>query len=391
MHKSKSLNRKIGAVLRGLFAWPIVGVLAVCGIRFAFVSHPNRIGHLAAEVDCFLKERELGLIPDETPILILDRKRAGNAALANLYKRYMTVLDQPWQRRLFNEISKVPAMRLSLSRPVVGMHESAQYPAILALWGDRPPAITLPEDIEAQGAARLREMGVPDGAWFVCVHAREGGYSPGDEAAHAHRNAQIGSYGPAIKAITDRGGWVVRVGDATMRPLPEMYQAVDYALSPLKADWMDLWLIAHNRFFLGTSSGLAMLANVFQRPCALVNMIPLGASYGMAPADISIPKRLVRSDGRTLTVPEIFANNLSVQRFAHVFEDQSISVVDNTDDEIKDLVEEMLDRYDSRFETTEEDDDLQRRYRAHLTPRDYSFASTGRIGRDWLRANRSLL
>ncbi|MEM7744382.1 MAG: TIGR04372 family glycosyltransferase [Pseudomonadota bacterium] len=391
MVKQKPLIRKLGAVLRGVLCWPIVGILAVCGIRFAFVSNPGRIGHLAAEVDCFLKERALGLVPDEHPILLLDRRRAGNIALLDIYKRHLTVLDRRWQRHLLAEITKIQTARLSLGRPVVGFSEAARYSQVLALWGDRPPVVTLPDDIEQRGRTRLQELGVPADAWFVCVHAREGGYSPIDENAHAHRNAQISTYGPAMTSITDRGGWVVRVGDPTMTPLEPMDQVVDYALSPLKADWMDLWLTAHNRFFVGTSSGLAMLANVFGTPCALVNMIPLGASYGMAPSDISIPKRLLDEHGRVLSLSEVFKRGLSVQRYAHMFAENNVVIVDNSPQEVKALVDEMLERVTGAFKLTDDDEVLQWRYRKHLTPLDYSYGSMARIGRDWLRENRELL
>lgn len=381
-------RKKIDAVLRGVLTWPIVGILAVCQIRFAIVSNPDRIGHMVAEVDCFLKERALGLIPDERLILLLDRRRAGNRALLDVYKHHFTVLDRPWQRRLFSELAKIPALRLPLGRPIIGLGESARYPQVLGLWGDRPPVITLPDDIETRGRARLAEMGVPEGAWFVCVHVRESGYSPADESTHAHRNADIASYRPAIEAITSRGGWVIRVGDPTMRPLEDMEQVVDYALSDLKADWMDLWLCAHNRFFLGTTSGLTMLAAMFNKPSALVNLIPHGASYGMAPNDISIPKTLVNRSGRPLRLGEIFGTPLSLYRFAFVFEAKGVRILDNSPEEIRDLVVEMMDRLEGRFEVTEDDEDLQRRYRAFLGPADYAFGTQSRIGRDWLRANR---
>ena len=50
------------------------------------------------------------------------------------------------------------------------------------------------------------------------MSARErGGYSGDWEN---FRNADIGNYLGAIKEITQRGGWVVRMGDPTMTKLP---------------------------------------------------------------------------------------------------------------------------------------------------------------------------
>ena len=246
----------------------------------------------------------------------------------------------------------------------------------------------LTDALEARGRARLAEMGVPQDAWFVAIHAREGGYSPGDETTHAHRNADIASYGLAIQEIRARGGWVVRMGDPSMTP---MEGVVDYALSPLKADWMDLWLCAHSRFLLGTSSGLIMLAAIFQRPCALVNMAPHGSAYGVRPGDISIVKGAVRADGTVMPLAQVFDSGLSRQRYAYVFEERGVRLQNNSAEEVRDLTVEMLDRLEGRFETTPEDDDLQRRFRALLTPHDYAFGAAARLGRDWLRQNKHLL
>ena len=65
MTKKRTLSKRLGAILRGLILWPVVGVLGALNIRFAIISNPGRIGHVAAEVDCFLKERALNMIPQE--------------------------------------------------------------------------------------------------------------------------------------------------------------------------------------------------------------------------------------------------------------------------------------------------------------------------------------
>ena len=61
----------------------------------------------------------------------------------------------------------------------------------------------------------MSALGVPDGAWYVGLHVREGGYHAEDTGDKSrHRNAQIEDYFPAIKAVTDRGGYVIRLGDS---------------------------------------------------------------------------------------------------------------------------------------------------------------------------------
>jgi len=79
--------------------------------------------------------------------------------------------------------------------------KSARAYVIQGQWGSRPPLLSLDESDRERGQRSLREMGLPDGAWFVCLHAREGGYSPGDEHRHSYRNVDIASFDQAVTSI----------------------------------------------------------------------------------------------------------------------------------------------------------------------------------------------
>jgi len=138
------------------------------------------------------------------------------------------------------------------------MRGASRVHDVQSRWADRAPLFRLSEAEIARGEGQLRILGIPEGAWFVCVHSREGGYSPGDEWQHSFRNANISDYTDAMRAIVARGGWCVRVGDPTMRPLDPMAGVVDYARSSSKSDWMDLFLCARCRFFLGSHHAMTL-------------------------------------------------------------------------------------------------------------------------------------
>jgi hypothetical protein len=42
-----------------------------------------------------------------------------------------------------------------------------------------------------------------------------------------------------MEEITQRGGWVIRLGDEAMLPLPDMNRVIDYPFSGLKLDEMN--------------------------------------------------------------------------------------------------------------------------------------------------------
>jgi hypothetical protein len=66
-------------------------------------------------------------------------------------------------------------------------------------------------------------------------------------------------------------------------------------------------------------------------------------------------------------------------------------VDENTPDDIRDLVLEMLERTAGTVVYTEKDEALQRRFKQMMRPSHYSYGSVARVGRDFLRKYRRLL
>jgi len=282
-------------------------------------------------------------------------------------------------------------MTVDIDRYLMALQGCADYYAILASWGDRPPLLKLDAPHRAEGWKVLREMGVPQGAWFVCVHAREAGFSVQDETAHAHRNSDINRLIPAIQEIRRRGGWVVRMGDPSMQPLPAMDGVIDYALHPQRSDWMDVFLCAEARFFVGNTSGLFVVATVFGRPSALANMVPT-SHLGFAPHDIQIPKRIwSERKGRYLTFAELFEGPAANFRLAKLFAQAGLRAEENSEEDLLDLVVEMFDRRAGIFKETEADRARQAQFRSLLRPSHYCYGTASKLGARFLERHPELL
>ena len=78
--------------------------------------------------------------------------------------------------------------------------------------------------------------------------------TPADAASKFEDGADIGTYLPAIKTVVAHGGWVFRMGNPTMKPLPAMEHVIDYAYSDVRSDWMDVFLCSQCRFMIGTAA-----------------------------------------------------------------------------------------------------------------------------------------
>ncbi|MGC1862606.1 MAG: TIGR04372 family glycosyltransferase [Methylocystis sp.] len=348
------------------------------------------VGQLAMDFDTYLKENVLSDRKVFPVLLCLGRKPANEALLAH-WSKHIRVIRGRWINELLRPLMTFPELVDSIPAYSIVHRGAAGNHGVIGQWADRAPLLHLSADENARGEAQLRALGIPEGAWFVCVHSREGGFKPVHDWAHSFRNSSILDYAEAMREIVARGGWCVRMGDATMQPLPPMAGVVDYPHSPSKSDWMDVFLCARCRFFLGNTSGLFIVAGIFGRPSALANKAPLGATYSIFPADISIPKLLMDAEGRTIPFAEAFADVASEYHLATEFAERGLKHIDNTPREIAELAMEMLDRLDGRVAEEADDADLQARFRAYVQPHHYCWPAPGRIGRGFLRRHRDLL
>ncbi len=367
-------------------------VLSQAGVRFidAPVNVIEQVGHLAMDFDAYFKDQLLAH-RKVIPVLLCAGRKPANEALLAHWPRNIRVIRSGWVCWLLRPLMSFPEVVDSLRGYCSILRGASRTYDVQSRWADRAPIFHRSEAEIARGEAELRALGIPEGAWFVCVHSREGGYAPADEWANSYRNTNIADYMEAMRAIVARGGWCIRLGDPTMRPLDPMPGVVDYARSSSKSDWMDLFLCARCRFFLGNSSGLFGLAGIFGKPSALANMTPLGGVYSLFPSDISIPKLLMDAQGRMLPLPDAFADEASELRLTPEFAERGLRQVDNTPQEIAELAIEMLDRLDGKLKDEPDDADLQARFRALIQPHHYCWHASARIGRAFLRRHRDLL
>lgn len=339
-----------------------------------------------------LRKVSLGSYLGTMPILLAREDKVANKALLECWRRYIRVISSPWLCKMLNPLADHRLLRVNIYEYTTAINETAPFYNIQKQWGSRPSLLSLKQGDITRGEKCLLELGLPPDAWFVCVHSREGGYSPHDERFHSHRNSTIESYQMAMEAIIGRGGWCIRIGDPTMKKMPPMRNAIDYAHSHLKSDWMDLFLFARCRFFLGNSSGPFLVASAFGVPVALANQSPVSVVLPYGRADIGIPKLIWSvKEQRRLTFPEILGTPIGDLRLTHEHEQAGISVIDNTTEEIRDLALEQLDRVEGRLMYDQVDEALQAKFKGLMRPGHYSYGSDSRVGREFLKKHAALL
>ena len=359
------------------FAWG--HQLDKLGIRFLSEFTTN-IGHIAL-LDSYVKMSIMGQRSKARPMLLVS-PGLPNPCYLDYWRRYLPdMITDPLAIKILSPLAKyledhLFAIMDASGKQICEFHMAER--AIQEQWEaeGRGPLLVLSDSDHERGWQCLRTLGVPPEAWFVALHVR-------DDGSGNARNSDINAYRLAIESIVARGGWIIRMGDPFMKPLSPMPHVIDYVHSKFHSDWMDVFLWARCRFFIGSNSGPHMVPPTFGVPCVITNW----PSPGVRPwfnNDLCIFKlHWSEHEARYLNFTEVISSALGWAEDAAYLASVGIKFVDNTPEEIKDVVVEMMDRLDGKLQYSKGDEELQERFdRLHVSN---SSKSNARIGRDFLR------
>ena len=346
--------------IRLIRPWILVRLSALC---------TDNLGHFTANTELYLCECDAGINqPGQRHAdLLYMPEPVCNRQLAVMWKRVL---------RLWPNWILAPIRRVDRLMPGGGSLERRDN-----LQGDRdvhnlldrfPPHLEFTSEEESRGQAALRAMGIAPGTPFVCLNVRDGAYnayraiadpaSYGDE--HSYRDSDVQNYVLAAEALADRGYVVVRVGAIVREAMKTIHPGVvDYATNGKRSDFMDIYLGANCAFCVSTGSGFDGVSSIFRRPIAFVNFLPLGYLNTYRAQLLGITRHFFsEADNRELTLAEIFARGAGFLDETFHYQLSGIRLVENTPEEIRDLVVEMAERLDGTWRPHEEDEALQRRF-----------------------------
>ena len=215
------------------------------------------------------------------------------------------------------------------------------------------------------GRQELKKLGLPDDAWYVTLHVREPGYrgETKKNTTENFRNANPLNYLLACKAVTDAGGWVFRMGDPSMSPLPEMSQVFDYAHMEIRSEFMDVFLGASCRFLIGTASGYLDLPSYFGVPVMFTNCTQGSQYYSMKENDLYLPRLLkYQKNDKYLSFEKYMSPPISMFASPDSFMQEGLEWEENTPKELEFATIEMLERTAIDY-SPRPDDDLQQRFK----------------------------
>ena len=375
-------------IVRALRPWVLV--------RFGQLKSPA-FGEFAATTELYLCERDAGSQPNRSIDIFHLGYRISNQQLKKMWARTLHIFSLG--RPLYDANSLLPG----------GKPHKIPVPTEVDIHGLLPRSrvhLFFTAEEERLGQAGLRDLGLPEGAPFVCIYARDTGYKGRDtghkwslllnqdERLHGHRNSSIHNLVPAAEELARRGYFAIRMGAVVNEDMQATNpMIIDYA-SKARSDFMDIYLSAKCRFFLGSTGGPLSVPRIFRRPVVCVNLVPLNTGHLLAfsPAFVFIPKKLwLRDEGRFLTFREGLQPWPDWLSGSESYEHMGVEVIDNTPEELLAVAVEMDERLEGTWQTTEEDEELQQRFWSLLEMRDPIEEFRPRMGAEFLRQNRGLL
>ena len=287
----------------------------------------SRIGHLAFNTEILFRRLNES---KENPIIISSYNPA-NKQLLNMFRRVRKIYRFPKLNSWVNYLVKqFPKIFSKAGYNYIEYHEMNELPRTLEFT----------EHEKIKGKKALYDMGID--SWYVCVNARESNYlkQKYNNNGHGHdfRDSNINSYLKAMDYITEQGGYVIRMGQYVENKMDtDNPKIIDYA-HKYRSDFMDIFLCANCRFYLGDSAGLFAVASIFDRPVCIVNMIPI--NYPMRKGDLVLFKKIWSNKlHRMLTFEEMKDERLWYNSY---YVENKLDVVDNTADEILKQTKNML-------------------------------------------------
>jgi putative glycosyltransferase (TIGR04372 family) len=348
------------------------------GLRLFPAIGFSAIGHLGM-LDKYTKAELLGMLPKRTNLILGSPEDFSNPAYVRYWERYFSLISNPKTISTLAPLTYPLQAHLDVVR--VGEHARRYFGFardVQLQWEAevRGPLLKLSEEHRERGYRLLRYLGVPEGVWFVGLHVREG-----TDRMRDLRNADITTYRLAVQEIGKRGGWVLRMGDRNMRPLPIWPNTIDYAHSSRREDWMDVFLWAEGRFFIGTGSGPQLIPPTFGRPVVIANYGPI-CTLVCSKDDILLPKHYWNENtGRPLTIQERVSSDYRTLESVGAFAKMGIKVIDNTPEELSEAVAEMINQLTGDGKHTEQEHLLQARFAELAASHDFY---PGRIARAFI-------
>jgi putative glycosyltransferase (TIGR04372 family) len=393
--KVRSLSKRLLFLVGIIAATPLVLLIVAIRpfvlLRFGTMTS-QRIGHFAGDVEAYLcacdREKPARYIVD----IIGCPEPVCNRQLQKMWERTRCITSGG---RLWGILDRSCRLWTRGDAHHVNLFaRNTDYRLFL----NTEPHLSFTNEEHQRGRELLKQLGIPAGASWVCIHNRDAAYLDkafgGCYDHHDYRNFSVQTMVSAAEELSRRGYYVVRVGSIVAEAINSANpRVIDYANSPLQSDFMDIYLLANGAFLLGNDAGIFLIPTIFRKPVAMVNFTLLMA-FNWAHCPIILKRAWHKERQRFLSLRDLFEMGLSNVYETYMYEKAGVELICNTPEEILDLAVEVDERLKGNWQPQPGDEELQQRFWAifrKYTPSDCHGEIQARIGANFLRKHPDLL
>ncbi len=319
-----------------------------------------------------------------------------NRAFTAMYGRVLPFLDD--DRPFFRGIIRYALPLLGIKRRYLARRQSESQ---MIVWSESPPALAFTNTEKQQGAEIEMNLLSHTAKPFVCIALPEKTYyeTKMDREHPVSESTDLFSAFPAwesyfkcIKSLNDAGFDVLRMGQMVDSEINQRScKIIDYA-NKSRSEFGDVWLLGNCKFVIaGAGTGIYWPASALNKPSLLTDSYGLfNTSYGQL--DLKTPQLAwSRSEKKLMPFSWMIEQGEGWGHKRSLIE-HDIEIVKNTSEEINEVVLEMNKRLDDTWIETEEDTELQNRFKKlrEVVPK-WQVQEGVRIGADFLRRYQYLL
>lgn len=323
----------------------------------------HRIGHLAGDMAIYLNkkkyEKESRLVID----IFFSTKIISNKTLYNLIRKRILFFPQ----FIFFTIYKL----LIFFKKFLNLFDKF---IIHLSWYDSSGKITINNqtilkpslDFYNKGDLFLNKLGISKNDKIVCLNIRDNAYLKNkfpnhDWNYHNHRNANVDNYLLTINELVNRGFYVFRMGEKVERKISISHpKFIDYA-NIHRTDFLDIYLARRCYFAISSGTGWdAVPSLIFKKPMAYVNLCPLFEVAQYASSKyffICFKEYQDNNSKKKLNLKDLKEKNLLNSDFLSL-ENNNINIIENSPEDIKNTVIELLNFLDNNVNNPVENNNL---------------------------------
>lgn len=356
-------------------------------IKFSTISE-DRIGGIAAACDMYLRREEIDNLNTK---LIFFIDNPCNYTLLGLLKKRNVFIKSKFLKILLN-LSKNKLIKKNIYIPITeNLHSYREF-------YKTKPQISLSPEQRMFGYEEISKWGLKKNDWWVCFHGRDSNYLKKKYPNvnfnyHNYRDFNPNTMTDAMLTVISKGGYAVIMGENDNETLNINNKKIIHYNKKYKTDFLDIFLCAEAKFFIGNSSGLKAVSQCFNVPIAATNQI--GFNVLLQPANsLTIYKKLYSIEkNRLLTFDEMIKIGLFDKKegfkayFTEFYEKNKLIPIENSNKEINGLVEDMFNLIDKNENGTI----IQNKIKKKLFHGYDDIDLAGNIAQSFLKINSKLL